>query len=98
MKSTKLLLIGAAMVLGSGTAIVQAQTQPAIPATRAAPASPADPSAGTAATPAVKATPAEPAVPAASSADTAGLQKSASASASEPLTPPVKGKSRKKPQ
>lgn len=94
MKSTKVLLIGAAMVLGSGTAIVQAQTQPATPATPAAPATPADPSAGTAASSAVKAIPAEPAVPA-SSADTAGAEKSMIAPA-DPQTPPVKGKSKKK--
>src|SRR6478672_4930666 len=97
MKSTKMLLIGAAMVFGSGTAIVQAQTQPATPATPAAPASPADPSAGTPATPAVKATPAEPAVPAAASANTAGSEKSAIAPASDLQTAPVKGKSKKRP-
>lgn len=96
MNSTKILLIGAAVALGSGTAIVQAQTQAAAPAAAASPATTADPSSATPAAPAVKAAPADPLAPAASSADTAGAEKSATAP--DPQTVPVKGKSKKKPR
>lgn len=98
MNSTKILLIGAAVALGSGTAIVQAQTQATAPAASASPATPADPSSATPAAAAVKATPADPLAPAASSADTAGAEKSATAPAPDPQTVPVKGKSKKKPR
>ena len=94
MKATKILLIGAAAALGSGTAIVQAQTQAptANPANLSAQA-PADPLAPTPATSAAKAASAE-AVPS-SSAGTTVADKSTDASSETPA-PVAKNKSKRK--
>ena len=97
MNSTKLLLIGAAVALGSGTALVQAQTNaPATAATPATPAAPATSSdlAASGANPAAKGVPAQPVDPLAPAAETPA-DKSAAASP-ETQTKVLKGKSRKK--
>jgi hypothetical protein len=72
----RLILVAAAMALGTSGAIAAQPTStpggatPATPATSATPATPADPSTGTSATPATPATAADPATPATSGAQT----------------------------